>query len=69
MSAVLSEHLLPYYKGHATTRRPSTLLPKCLLDFEVMLVETGVDQLDIITNLVRIKRGYLHTVVNVDEIR
>ena len=69
MSAVLlPEHLLPY-KGHATTRRPSNLLPKCLLDFEVMLVETGVDQLDIITNLVRIKRGYLHTVVNVDEIR
>ena len=45
------------------------ILPKCLLDFAVMLVETGVDQLDIITNLVRIKRGYLHTVVNVDEIR
>ena len=51
------------------TRPANNLLPKCLLDFEVMLVETGVDQLDIITNLVRIKRGYLHTVVNVDEIR
>lgn len=55
--AELAEHLLPYYKGHATTRRPSNLLPKCLLDFEVMLVETGVDQLDIITNLVRIETG------------